>query len=812
MRRFFTKNVLFMALSFMAIDMMGQKLNTLTIDAPASVAGNYTAVRAAFGSNYSTSVTGDAAFGTDGTATGTLLCAAATNTLTGKIAFVDRGGCTPTVNGEFSSKALKAQQAGAIAVIICNNAANATQAPFSMTVGTNGGQVTVPTFMISYNDCLKIRASILAGTAKATLKNVCANTGTYAPEVVWGNGADANGNRGDFTGGLNGWTVDKENTWEYDGDGEILGGAFGGTVMDSYTDCNGIMKFNSDFQDNGGSQTGAGTGKCPAVCTGALISPNITLPANVKGISVEFNQTTRQFRSEYFLMASKDNGATWPDTVLLNTALPVNSGVINERISVPLLGYAGATQIRIKFEYAGNYYYWGVDDVVIKNEVVADTRVNTNFFAVAPTLRVPKSQVAPMYFLADIANIGNGDATGVDLNVTITRPGAAPTVLKNSYGNVAAGTTLENDLFDDTFTPANVAASYNASYIIKSAEDKLAVNDTAKFFFEVTESTFGNLPLEGTQGTTATYMRDIAAIWAVTDDITSYYTGGNIYYLPKGKGWTVDKVRFGLANPVADIEGSGFVNVDLYEWVDENEDGACQPTERTIVGANNIFLEGITNLRNIELPLWGVDADGQPLEGKEIALQDEATYFLAAHTNPLDPSTNRYQFLTYSGFSQTSALDRSIYPVASNFALEQAGETQRGGSLFEISGASPEDVIDRSFTVLGNSQTLFSFATMFLEMDIKKSTSTYDIAKAGTVSAFPNPASRELYLDVTLDNVSDVRVDLVSIEGKTVTSKSFEGVQDSRLKLDLGNLVSGTYTAMIHTESGVITKKVIVQK
>ncbi len=811
MRRFFTKNVFFMALSLMAVNMMGQKLNTLVITEPANVAGNYSAVRATFGTNYSTEVSGDAAFGTDGTTNGTLLCAAATNNLTGKIAFVDRGACPAAVNGEFGSKALKAQQAGAIAVIICNNMANATQAPFSMTIGTNGGQVTVPTFMISFSDCQKIRASILAGTAKATLKNVCANTGTYGPTVVWGNGADSNGNRGDFTGGLNGWTIDKENTWEFDGDGEILGGAFGGTVMDSWTDCNGIVKFNSDFLDNTGSQTGAGTGKCPAVCTGAVVSPNITLPAGIKGISVEFSQTTRQFRSEYFLMASKDNGATWPDTVRLNTALPVNSAVINERISVPLLGYAGASQIRIKFEYAGNYYYWGVDDVVIKNEVVVDTRVNTNFFAVAPTLRVPQTQVSEMYFLADIANIGNGDATGVDLDLAISKDGAAPTILKNTYGNVAAGTTLENDLFDDTFTPANEAAFYDAAYIIKSAEDKGNPNDTARFFFEVTENTFGNL-LPESEVTPANYMRDIAAIWAVSDDITNYYSGGNIYYLPKGKGWTVETVRFGLANPAADVEGSGFVNVDLYEWVDENEDGGCQPNERTLVGANNIFLEGIDNLRNIELPLWGVDGDGQPLEGKEIVLKDETSYFLVAHTNPLDPSTNRYQFLTYSGFSQTSSLDRSIYPVAANFALEQAGETRIGGSLFELSGAAPEDVIDRSFTVLGNSVTLFSFATMYLEMDIKRLTSTYDIAKAGSVNAFPNPAGRELYLDVTLDNVSDVRVDLVSIEGKTVTSKSFEGVQDSRLKLDLGNVVSGTYTAMIHTESGVITKKVIVQK
>lgn len=808
MRRFFTKHLLLMVLGFVAIDMMGQKINTLVIDAPASIAGNYSAVRASFGVDYVTPITADAAFGTDGTATGTLLCAAATNDLTGKIGFVDRGGCNPAVNGEFGSKALKAQQAGAVAVIICNNMANATQAPFSMTTGTNGGQVTVPTFMISYNDCQKIRASILDGTAKATLKNVCLNTGTYGPEVVWGQIPG----QGDFTGGLNDWTIDKDNTWQFDGDGEILGGAWGGTVMDSWTDCSGIMKFNSDFLDNNGSQTGAGTGLCPSVCTGALISPNIDLSAhNIAGLSIEFSQATRQFRSEYYIMASKDNGVTWPDTLQINTELPSNSNVINERKKVALLGYAGATQVRFKFEYVGEYYYWGIDDVVLKNETVVDARVNTNFYAVAPTLRVPKTQVAPMPFLADISNIGNGDATGVKLEVVIQNGTDEVARLENVYGNVAAGTSIENVLFVDQFTPPADAAFYEAAYVLTSDNDSNAANDEAGFFFEVTENTFGNL-LPESFVSTPNYMEDVTGFWAVTP--TNYYSGGNAYFLPEGDGYTVDKVRFGLENALDEIEGTGFVQVDLYEWID-GVDAACSPLERVLVGSNSQFItaDEISNARLIEIPLYAVDVEGSPIEGSEIVLKDNANYVLVAHASPLEPSAPRYRFLSYSGTMQDDPFDRSIYNEATNFALTEAGQTRFAGSLWNIEGVDETDIADRIFDRLGNNVTLFSFATMYLEMDIKKASSTYDIAKSGTANVFPNPASRELYIDVTLDNVSaNVRVDLVTIEGKVATSKSFTNVQDSRLKLDLSGLTSGTYTAMIHTDNGVIAKKVVVQK
>ena len=142
--------------------------------------------------------------------------------------------------------------------------------------------------MISYTDCQKIRFAIIAGVAKAELKYSCiSGIVNFPASVVWGN----NPKEGDFDGGLNSWIATVENTWDWAFGGLIAGGAYGGSQKSSSTTaCNGIAAFNSDFLENGGVSGGDGTGPCPAVCIGGLISPNIDLSSKgeIKGIVVQF--------------------------------------------------------------------------------------------------------------------------------------------------------------------------------------------------------------------------------------------------------------------------------------------------------------------------------------------------------------------------------------------------------------------------------------------------------------------------------------------------------------------------------------------
>ena len=122
----------------------------LHVTAPNALISDIEAVAASFGAAMTTTpVVGDAVFVNDGTANSTQGCGTLTGNLTGKIALIDRGSC------EFGAKALKAQQKGAIGVVICyfdNNVGG-------MAAGAVGSQVTIPVVAISKSDADRIRAA-----------------------------------------------------------------------------------------------------------------------------------------------------------------------------------------------------------------------------------------------------------------------------------------------------------------------------------------------------------------------------------------------------------------------------------------------------------------------------------------------------------------------------------------------------------------------------------------------------------------------------------------------------------------------------
>ncbi len=102
-------------------------------------------------------VVGQVALANDGSAAPTLACNALTNNVAGKIVLADRGTCN------FSAKALNAQNAGAIGLIIANNVPGA---PFAMN-GT--GTLNLPVMMASQADGATFKQLLLEGALTATM-------------------------------------------------------------------------------------------------------------------------------------------------------------------------------------------------------------------------------------------------------------------------------------------------------------------------------------------------------------------------------------------------------------------------------------------------------------------------------------------------------------------------------------------------------------------------------------------------------------------------------------------------------------------
>ncbi len=140
---------------------------SVLVNSPEGVAGFYQFTAAAFGADLSSDVwTGDAILADDGSALPNEGCGALVNAtdVAGKIVLVDRGSC------EFGLKCMNAQNAGAIGVIVFNNAPGT--GTIIMGAGAVGDMVTIPAVMLSYEDGVTLKAALAQGPVNISIGNI----------------------------------------------------------------------------------------------------------------------------------------------------------------------------------------------------------------------------------------------------------------------------------------------------------------------------------------------------------------------------------------------------------------------------------------------------------------------------------------------------------------------------------------------------------------------------------------------------------------------------------------------------------------
>ena len=138
----------------------GASTKYVQVNAPAAVAGRYDTGTTGFewGADFRTSPLEnvDVVVAEDERNPTSDACSDLINTseVAGKIVMIDRGTC------EFGAKSLRAQEAGAVGVIICNSLSSGT---VLMGAGSDGGSVTIPVVSLSRSDCNKLRVTIPEG-------------------------------------------------------------------------------------------------------------------------------------------------------------------------------------------------------------------------------------------------------------------------------------------------------------------------------------------------------------------------------------------------------------------------------------------------------------------------------------------------------------------------------------------------------------------------------------------------------------------------------------------------------------------------
>lgn len=156
-------------------------LQQVTVSSPAAIAGTY-AAGAASGFGPSTfNLSGQLVLVNDAISPNTDACSPINNNIVGKVALIDRGSCT------FLSKVQAAQTAGAIGVIIMDNATNASPPTLSGTSGT----ISIPALSVTLAVGNSFKTQLGLGAVNVTLARTPSlpRDGTLDNQIVaheWG--------------------------------------------------------------------------------------------------------------------------------------------------------------------------------------------------------------------------------------------------------------------------------------------------------------------------------------------------------------------------------------------------------------------------------------------------------------------------------------------------------------------------------------------------------------------------------------------------------------------------------------------------
>lgn len=585
-------------------------------------------------------------------------------------------------------------------------------------------------------------------------------------------------------------------TWAWDASGDVGVGAlssFGSCMQSNQSKNDGVVWFHADYLTTGGDPDNADT---EIFYVGELISPIIDLSQVNNPVALQFSQWVRTFEFtpsapncpdyDSFITSfsiSTDGGASWGDPIDANPGLPPATGgqnsVRDSTMYYPLSDLQGEPEVRIKFTWAGNYYFWEIDDLAILERVDYDMKINENFFSVMPDAIIPSCQIEPASFVADVSNIGDLTATNVELDIEILRAGQ-DLVFKDTqfFGAVQRDSLVENHIFDEQVQPfqINTNGSYETRYVVRhDNEDGRPENDTIRSYFQISDTTLA---------------KELGPTREIAPNEDPSYTYGNCFYLPNGAGWYARFASFGVQN--ADELIGENVNILLYEWEgDLNEDDMANPEEYALIGFNDYQFDG-NESGLIQVALDVENSNGVPL-------QDDSYYILGVQYETND--------------------DQNCFMLASDVINYQATwfvtdslNQNRYASMLDVGNTGDFSVVGFGFGIVPAIRLHVGISPDLNAPTPICAVNTIEVSQPLKVKILPNPA--ESQVNVQFDLVSweeEVTVQITNMSGSLLFAKKYNNVKQKEITFDVRQWISGTYLVNIRTSKGERSFPLIVQ-
>ncbi|MBL7815480.1 MAG: T9SS type A sorting domain-containing protein [Saprospiraceae bacterium] len=579
---------------------------------------------------------------------------------------------------------------------------------------------------------------------------------------------------------------------------------------------NGCALFNSDLLDTKGIAGNFGAGESPSPHKGELISP-VMDATGATDIVVQFHQYYRQFQSATYIQYSVDSGATWSSNFTLNSTIAVNSSTLNPVVPtntdstlmrVTLFGSTGTNKFMIKFVFDGDFYFWCVDDVKVLDWKLYDMQMST-FYALPPNLYVPKEQLEPMRFLADVTNKGNKAMNNVKLIVKVWNNTTKELIYADSTSqyptSFKADTTYENRLLPKSFNTVGLApGTYVGSYRIKgdsSALDINPANDTVRFAFVVTDMTVPTSGLAVTGVGNFNYTKENATSFSMTRNADSYWTAtepkswrvGNYYRIVTGKTTQISTMAAVLN---ANAAAGRTLTATVYEWKDANNDGAVQATERTLVA----YADTLVPATQSTSAAWFFFRMKDLTTNLAFRTKDTTHYLAMIEFDAPTPAATPL-YLT-AGFS------RGAYDYQGmRYVTDSVGAARYTIILGKTT--------DSDWSTAGYGGSDGGTITPAVRLNILPfRVNTNDLlSEDNKMDVFPNPVGADFVnIQVDLAKQSDAAIRVMSVEGRFMAEQVIDALDNQVIRLDIKDYPAGTYIAQILTADGIMSRRFVVTK
>ncbi len=589
--------------------------------------------------------------------------------------------------------------------------------------------------------------------------------------AIWGDVPED----GDFAGGLNGWTVPQtiNCVWEWDDNGLV-----------DFPDPNDLADAYSCSCTIGDGLAVINPTCSQANTYGELISPTIDL-SNYTGdhrLGITFSQSGAigngfsNVLPVTSVMVSIDGGNTYLDTSFLNLNEPFAKPFCNKKLIVLPEDAIGSDQVRIKFVFAGNTFFWAIDDVRIVELYDYDLKISTDYYAVTPSYSTPIELIEPIGFAAEVQNVGNLAHQFAKLKLQVERDDTHEIVYADTafLDEILPGETTAEVYFPNKFTPPSEQMAYTCYYEVEGDFiDENMANNVVGYQFKI-----------GGQVCSKQMDNDAINGGFTPMENNVKYEIGNCFFIPTGSNVNAVSMKFAMANAFQLAPSAITLRANLYKWekggsyADQNGDLLANESEYEKVGEGFYVVDDETvRLRDVISVSFN----------EEVSLEDSTYYFVTIEYFAPAVWPNNQEIPFFISASEEI-----------NYAAMFDQTTMEGKpqyiSMLRVGTSS-------NFRV--NAWGILRIP--FVQLVLGESTSAKELQSNNLqFKLYPNPTSGNLTIQLPITAINhSVVLEIYDICGRLVEYRQIAGSFVSQLPIDVSQFSNGLYTLRVVSEGGI---------